>query len=164
MPSLIEITKFCISKSKKNRVVPAVIHGDLCLSNILFNSRINSIKIIDPRGTGYNNNLTIYGDQNYDLAKLTHSIVGMYDHIISGQYTLLNFNLKSMEIKFERSDRLKNIKNLFINKIIGNKKFKDTLPQVILLFINMLPLHKDKKDIQKAIFANCLRLYSLYQK
>ena len=164
MPSLIEITKFCISKSKKNRVVPAVIHGDLCLSNILFNSRINSIKIIDPRGTGYNNNLTIYGDQNYDLAKLTHSIVGMYDHIISGQYTLLNFNLKSMEIKFERSDRLKNIQNLFINKIIGNKKFKDTLPQVILLFINMLPLHKDKKDIQKAIFANCLRLYSLYQK
>lgn len=164
MPSLSEITKFCISKSKKNRFLPAVIHGDLCLSNILFNSRINSIKIIDPRGIGYNNNLTIYGDQNYDLAKLTHSIVGMYDHIISGQYTLINFNLKSMEIKFEKSVRLKNIQRLFIKKIIGNKKFKDILPQVILLFINMLPLHKDKKDIQKAIFANCLRLYSLYQK
>ncbi len=164
MPSLREITKFCINKSKKNRILPAVIHGDLCLSNILFNSRINSIKIIDPRGRSYKNNLTIYGDQNYDLAKLTHSIIGMYDHIISGQYTLLNFNLKSMEIKFERSARLKNIQSLFINKIIGNQKFKDTLPQVILLFINMLPLHKDKKEIQKAIFANCLRLYSLYKK
>ena len=163
MPSLSDITKFCISKSKKNRVLPAVIHGDLCLSNILFNSRINSIKVIDPRGTSFNN-LTIYGDQNYDLAKLTHSIVGMYDHIISGQYTLLNFNLKSMEIKFETNERVKNIQNLFINKIIGYKKFKDILPQVILLFINMLPLHKEKKDIQKAIFANCLRLYSLYQK
>ena len=73
----------------------------------------------------------------------------MYDHIISGQYTLLNFNLKSMEIKFERSARLKNIQSIFINKVIGNRKFKDILPQVILLFINMLPLHKDKKDIRK---------------
>ena len=68
MPSLSDITKFCISKSK-NHVLPAI-HGDLCLSNILFNSRINSIKVIDPRGIGYNNNLTIYGDQNYDLAKI----------------------------------------------------------------------------------------------
>ena len=88
----------------------------------------------------------------------------MYDHIISGQFKLKDFKSKSMKINFERSNRLKEIQTLFINKIIGRQKFKDTLPQVILLFINMLPLHKDKKNIQKAIFANCLRLYSLYEK
>lgn len=164
MPSLNEMTRWCIEKSKKVQINPAVIHGDLCLSNILFNSRINSIKIIDPRGLGYNNKLSLYGDQNYDLAKLIHSIVGMYDHIISGQFKLKDFKSKSMKINFERSKRLKEVQTLFINKIIGRQKFKDTLPQVILLFINMLPLHKDKKEIQKAIFANCLRLYSLYEK
>ncbi len=164
MPSLNEMTRWCIEKSKKNQIIPAVIHGDLCLSNILFNSRINSIKIIDPRGLGYNDKLSIYGDQNYDLAKLVHSIVGMYDHIISGKFKLEDFKSKSMRINFETSKRLKEVQSLFINKIIGKEKFKNILPQVILLFINMLPLHKDKRDIQKAIFANCLKLYSLSEK
>ena len=54
----------------------------------------------------------------------------MYDHIISGQYTLLNYNLKSMEIKFETTERVKNIQNLFINKIIGIKNLKIFCPKL----------------------------------
>lgn len=163
-PSLRKISNICIKELKQNNLSPAIFHGDLCLSNILFNSRLDSIKIIDPRGIGKKNKLMIFGDQNYDLAKLTHSVVGMYDHIISGQYKLSNFKSKNMKIIFERDLRLKEIQNLFIKKLLKGKRLKKIMPQVILLFINMLPLHKEKPERQKAIFANCLRLYNLYIK
>jgi streptomycin 6-kinase len=53
-----------------------VLHGDFCFSNILYDFRMGRIKTIDPRGIDLNNELTIYGDTRYDLAKLSHSILG----------------------------------------------------------------------------------------
>ena len=56
-----------------------VVHGDLCLSNILYDLRSRVCKLIDPRGSF--GAAGIYGDPRYDVAKLYHSIYGLYDFI-----------------------------------------------------------------------------------
>ncbi len=68
--------------------VPAFIHGDLCFSNMLYDSRMRGIKVIDPRGVDEDGQRMIYGSQLYDVAKLAHSVLGLYDHILAGQYAL----------------------------------------------------------------------------
>ncbi len=56
-----------------------LVHGDLCLSNILYDLRCRVCKFIDPRGSfGVPG---IYGDPRYDVAKMYHSVYGLYDFI-----------------------------------------------------------------------------------
>ena len=57
----------------------AAIHGDLCLSNILYCERRGEYFLVDPNGA---RNTPII----YDWAKLSHSILGKYDLIISDQF------------------------------------------------------------------------------
>ena len=56
-----------------------IVHGDLCLSNILYDLRSRICKLLDPRGSF--GAAGIYGDPRYDVAKLYHSIYGLYDFI-----------------------------------------------------------------------------------
>ncbi|RZI85100.1 MAG: hypothetical protein EOP38_06375 [Rubrivivax sp.] len=64
----------------------AIIHGDLCFSNILYNGALGTLKLIDPRGASTLADL--YSDPFYDLAKLSHSIEGQYDYINAGQFSI----------------------------------------------------------------------------
>lgn len=52
-------------------------HGDLCFSNILFDSEMDIFKCIDPRGSS--NERPPFMPIWYDLAKLSHSVFGRYD-------------------------------------------------------------------------------------
>ena len=63
-----------------------IIHGDCTFSNIILDSSDHLI-LIDPRG--YFGFSEIYGDVNYDWAKLYYSIKGNYD-----QFNNKNFNLE----------------------------------------------------------------------
>ncbi|HKD38635.1 MAG TPA: phosphotransferase, partial [Pirellulales bacterium] len=56
-----------------------IIHGDFCLSNVLYDLRSRVCKLLDPRGSFGASG--IYGDPRYDVAKLYHSIYGLYDFI-----------------------------------------------------------------------------------
>lgn len=67
-----------------------IIHGDTTFSNILLVD--TKCYFIDPRG--YFGNSKIYGDKNYDWAKLYYSVNGNYDSI----------NLKKFEVKFGNSE------------------------------------------------------------
>lgn len=64
----------------------AVIHGDLCFSNMLINSDLTSLNLIDPRG-GFDGP-SIYGPIVYDIAKIAQSVYSWYDKIIEGSYNL----------------------------------------------------------------------------
>ena len=44
-----------------------VIHGDFCFSNILYDFKSQSIKVIDPRGVNMAGEYSIYGDIRYDV-------------------------------------------------------------------------------------------------
>jgi len=65
-----------------------IIHGDPTFSNILINNK-NETFLIDPRGIF--GKTKIYGDCNYDWAKLYYSVSGNYDSI----------NSKSFSVKIE---------------------------------------------------------------
>ncbi|MWV62787.1 sugar phosphate nucleotidyltransferase [Helicobacter saguini] len=64
-----------------------VIHGDCTFSNILFDSFNMKCVLIDPRG--YFGKSDIYGDKDYDFAKLYYSIVGNYDTFNRKKFSLL---------------------------------------------------------------------------
>ncbi|MCH7309442.1 aminoglycoside phosphotransferase family protein [Acinetobacter sp. NIPH 1852] len=163
LPKLSQLLEDCIEKVEKVKVIYGVMHGDLCFSNILFDSRGDRIKVIDPRGLNFKNEFSLFGDIKYDLAKVTHSIVGMYDFIISGYYKLEETANGSIQIVFDIDERTKKISHQFIEDFeVDGVNVKEIIPLVILLFLSMLPLHSDRPDRQKAMFYNALRLYYEY--
>lgn len=162
LPSAMAIAERCIELTIKLPCIPAIAHGDLCFSNILFDSRGGHIKVIDPRGLNQAHELTVFGDQKYDLAKLCHSFIGLYDFIISGRYSLTE-DSNGIHLSFDLDDRLKSIQQLFEKtELIPGVTFSDIIPLTVLLFLSMLPLHADQPQRQKALFANALRLYGKY--
>lgn len=67
-----------------------IIHGDPTFSNIMLKDQDVEPVLIDPRG--YFGNSIVYGDIDYDFAKLYYSIVGNYD-----QFNNRNFSLEIKE-------------------------------------------------------------------
>lgn len=67
------------------------IHGDCTFSNMLLKNDMEPV-LIDPRG--YFGFTELYGDSNYDWAKLYYSIVGNYDR----------FNLKDFRLTIGEND------------------------------------------------------------
>ncbi len=160
LPPLRDICEDCLQKILALPGAPGVLHGDLCLSNIFIDLRVGSIKVIDPRGLDSDNTKTIYGDQKYDLAKLAHSCIGLYDFIISGYYRLETSDPYHYDLRFVLDDRLVAIQEKFREKrFIPQCSVADVLPLTVLLFLSMLPLHSDDRRKQQALFANALRLY-----
>lgn len=162
-PSLNKIISDCIDKTLALPIVPCVLHGDFCFSNVLFDSRSSALKVIDPRALNESNEFTLEGDQKYDLAKLSHSVIGLYDLIISGRYKIKNIGTKDVSLEFYDSDRLEEIQETFLKtEFIPGISTRDIMPLTALLFFSMLPLHSDRPDRQKAMLLNAIRLYKTY--
>ena len=88
--SLLETEVKAKVEQMSNDFSPCIMHGDFCFSNILFDLNNLIIKLIDPRGSfGVP---SIFGDPRYDVAKLRHSAVGLYDFIVSGFFLLEHCN------------------------------------------------------------------------
>jgi hypothetical protein len=166
LPSLRQIVEECIRKVDKSNYQIGILHGDLCLSNILFDSRLGRIKLVDPRGLNASGKFSLYGDLRYDLAKLTHSVIGLYDHILAGAYTLVSdvsSNLCSYDLTIYVDERVESIQEAYMKReFIPGIKPLDVMPLTILLFISMLPLHADDLKKQDALLANALRLFNFY--
>lgn len=71
----------------------AFLHGDCTFSNMMLNEDMDPV-FIDPRG--YFGHIELYGDPNYDWAKLYYSVVGSYD-----QFNLKRFRLTVKEREVE---------------------------------------------------------------
>ena len=143
----------------------SVMHGDFCFSNILYNSRAARISVIDPRGyvrAGIN---SLYGDTRYDLAKLSHSISGHYDHIVAGRYALTRDGSHGFSIAFETSPHHQWLRHALAEFRIDGIAAGGLAVRAVTvgLFLSMLPLHDDRPDRQSAFIANALRLYAELQ-
>lgn len=139
-------------------------HGDFCFSNILYDARVQSIKLIDPRGIDNDGNLSIFGDTRYDIAKLYHSVIGLYDLIIANRFTLEgDIDSGRFNLSFPDADRLEDIQETFRKSFFAKAPEKErlTLAITIHLFLSMLPLHADRPEGQLAMIANALRLYTM---
>jgi len=127
-----------------------LIHGDLYFSNILYDTEEKNFKLIDPRGKWGNN---ISGDIKYDLAKIRHSIVGGFDTIINGLYSANYLGENRIEYKIFNSKNNKIIGDELDRNIRKNWKLDEIKIIEGLLFISMLPLHKDNPERQLALFC-----------
>ena len=165
-PSLNDVARKCISAALDQSSIAGVMHGDFCFSNILFDSRADAIKVIDPRGISHAGKFTIFGNMVYDLAKLTHSVIGLYDFIVTGVCRLEVIAKGNLVFEIFVDKRTIEIQQLFLERSFAGGKLRprDVMPQVILLFLSMLPLHADNPERQLALMANALRLYSEFEK
>ncbi|MBB5192460.1 hypothetical protein HNQ50_003201 [Silvimonas terrae] len=119
----------------------AIGHGDLCFSNMLYSKATQILRFIDPRGASTPDEM--YFDPYYDVAKLSHSILGGYDFINSGRFDIqLDADLK-MELQTDEGDR-KWARKIFERKL-RDHGFDPLLVRICeaSLFISMLPLHID---------------------
>jgi hypothetical protein len=137
----------------------SAMHGDLCFSNILYDSRNRRIKAIDPRGL-VGRTPSLYGDLRYDLAKLAHSVVGRYDQIIAGRYRLERHG-HDFALQFEENSCQPWLANALGDlEVDGVGGLSAPVKAVTAsLFLSMLPLHADRPDRQQAFVANALRLW-----
>lgn len=136
-----------------------VLHGDLNFSNILYDVRSGSIKLIDPRGEF--GKFDIYGDIRYDLAKMRHSVSGKYDFIINDMFEV---EVNEREIKYEvfendlHIEREKKFDEILRTRHQGS--LKDVKLIESLLFLSMVPLHSDKPERQKYMITKGIELFN----
>lgn len=159
--SLVELAEFTskfITPTKFEHI--GITHGDPCFSNLLYDSRTSITKAIDPRGVLPNGEASIYGDVRYDLAKIYHSFIGLYDFIIAGRYSLEKVgNLYQIEFEKEYDTSRQVFESTFLRD--NDISEVEILCITIHLFLSMLPLHQDRPDRQEAFVANALRLYRI---
>lgn len=128
-------------------------HGDFCFSNILFEKGNNLLRVIDPRGADRDEDL--WTDPYYDIAKLSHSILGNYDFINNGLYDVtldenlqprlnlyISFPLEEMQISFKR----------YIDQ--AGFDFNIVRLYEASLFLSMVPLHIDVPSKALAFLIN----------
>jgi len=133
-----------------------LMHGDFCLSNILYSLNSNTVRLIDPRGEF--GKFDIYGDIRYDLAKLSHSIQGKYDFIIEDLFKL-EVNKTEINYIIYYNDKHKQIEELYmkwLKKYTGNSAVIELIEA--LLFFSMIPLHKDYVNRQLMMLATAISL------
>lgn len=136
-----------------------VIHGDLCLSNILYDRRNSFIRIIDPRGDF--GEVGIFGDMRYDLAKLCHSLEGDYDFMVNGLIDS-KWTADGFEFAPQLDDRHRSVKQLFHKWFVSD--FGEYYNQIrlieSLLFLSMVPLHADRFQSQETFLARGLEIFN----
>lgn len=72
-----------------------MIHGDPTFSNMLYDRIHGKVFFIDPRG--YFGKTKLYGDVDYDWAKVYYSLVGNYDQFNRKKFAL-EINKKGVEL------------------------------------------------------------------
>ena len=134
--------------------VPSVIHGDFCFSNILFDVNNQIIRLIDPRGRF--GRAGIYGDARYDVAKLRHSVCGLYDFILADL-----FELEETAAGFSTGVYVNGLPREVgsaLDEMICGAGYDLNEIRLIegLLFLSMLPLHHAHPRRQKMMFLTGL--------
>jgi hypothetical protein len=138
----------------------AVIHGDLCFSNILYDPQTGLLKLIDPRGEFLEPGC--YGDPRYDLAKLLHSFHGGYDFVVHDMYGLRQTGENQFAFRLFRTPDAERTSSELVQWFKGKvgAEFDELVLLEALLFLTMLPLHHDHPKRQIAFYLTGINLLS----
>lgn len=130
----------------------SVSHGDLCFSNILYSPSTQTFQLIDPRGA--DSEEQIYSDPYYDVAKLSHSVLGGYDFVLADLYELVHADDLSLRVALE--DPASAGLRARFGAALRDSGFDVDLVRTCeaSLFLSMLPLHI---DAPKRVAALALR-------
>lgn len=131
-------------------------HGDPCFSNLLYDPQRYLLMLIDPKGAISEDELWTH--PFYDFAKVSHSVLGDYDFINNGLYTIgfTENNQLTLDIHHSHPPQLKHI---FTDQLsaMGYDTRTVRLAEASL-FLSMLPLHIDHPN---KIVAFLLRAKSI---
>lgn len=137
----------------------AIVHGDLCLSNILYDLRSRVCKLIDPRGSfGV---VGLYGDPRYDIAKLYHSVYGLYDFIVNDLFRVA-IKGTHIELSIRAGTGHRAIEERFERVFFADFDRREVLLISALLFASMPALHYDRPQRQLAMYVRSLQLLHEY--
>ena len=165
LPSLNAIIEFCKNEIRQTNInfKHGVMHGDLCFTNIFYDSRSQLIRMIDPRGNIIDGEDSIYGFLQYDLAKINHSLHG-YDEILAGRFSFQAATKYDVDFSFHFDQYRSDAKEIFSKMSVYGEKINSPCIKLltIMLFIGMTPLHSDNKKRQKAFIANAILLFDDY--
>lgn len=153
-----------VLKSSMKNEQPHVVHGDYCFSNILYEPQSKCVKLIDPRGLlSYKDTPIIWGSTLYDLAKLFHSVHGLYDFIIDESYVFMDLGADGYIIDLRENYEIKNTCNwLLNNSAFLGYQLRYILAHEVMLFVSMIPLHYDDPQRQLVFYLRAVQLYNEY--
>ena len=149
-----------------------IIHGDMCLSNILCGNGM-TLRFIDPRGSfgkpGF------FGDPRYDVAKIYHSVDAGYEFFNSDKFTLyeprsdseswewgLGYSVKQGELNYNAlmlEDKLRAL-SAFIDVFFVDDGFNKKEIVIIegLIYIGACARHYENPRRQVAMYLAGLQL------
>lgn len=133
----------------------SIIHGDYCFSNILYDLNTQVVRLIDPRGSFGNQKL--YGDPRYDIAKLRHSLAGRYDFILADLFTVKEEG-ETFQLEIVETDSYKVLVTYF-DQLVSDFGYNPEDIKLIegLLFISMVPLHRENPKRQLAMYLTGIK-------
>jgi hypothetical protein len=134
---IVERAQYFFSTGQSHR---SVVHGDFCFSNILVEPNTLTIKFVDPRGGFLEPG--IYGPTEYDRAKLAHSIIGAYDLILKGFYSLKSAGRRNFTLEINYPPHHMDAEGAFRSKLVADQDDWDKLRlQSGLILMSIPPLH-----------------------
>lgn len=144
-----------IMKDRKFNSIAVIGHGDLCFSNMLYDSEMALLRLIDPKGA--NTEEELWTDPYYDIAKLSHSICGMYDFFNSGLYHIR----LGADFKFHLNIDHDNLGYIeILKKYLHQYEYDYTCVRLFeaSLFLSMLPLHMDHPTKVFGFLLNAIKI------
>lgn len=116
-------------------------HGDPCFSNVLYDQQRYLLKLIDPKGAVTEEDL--WAHPLYDLCKISHSVLGDYDFINNGLYSVGFADNNDLVLRITHTNHAA-LKPIFLHhvKAMGHDVRIMRLGEASL-FLSMLPLHID---------------------
>jgi hypothetical protein len=133
-----------------------LIHGDMCFSNMFFTSQ--KLYLIDPKGFDAKINISeCYKPVLYDIVKLSHSTLGLYDFIINDKFEIVDNRLTVDSSK----QYLQNIANCFTDFLSSfNLSIKLVRLFEATLFTSMLSMHQ---DYERRMHAQCIAAIDAFE-
>jgi hypothetical protein len=131
-------------------------HGDPCFSNVLYDQQRYLLKLLDPKGGMSEKHLWTH--PLYDLSKISQSVLGDYDFINTGLYTIGFTDNNKLVLSLAHTNH-GILKSIFINQVksIGYDTRIMRLGE-ISLFLSMLPLHIDHPNKVLAFMLNACQI------
>ena len=145
-----------ITKKHAFKPVSVICHGDLFFGNMFYDYETNNLKFIDPKGAEKEEDL--WTDPYYDVAKLSHSILGNYDFIVNDLFSVeIDRNL-GFVLSVDNSN-YKGHCDLFLNKAEKSGfDFHFIRLFEASLFLSMLPLHINNPRHILAFILNAVQI------
>lgn len=141
------------------KFTPSMIHGDCCFSNILYGADRNIIRFIDPRGSF--GKVGIFGDIRYDVAKLQHSVDGLYEAFITDKFKVSSHgNVHELDIRAGSvaHEEINVAYETFHKVFFPTFNLKEIKIIQGCIFIGMCARHYDSIERQHAMYLTGVRL------